>query len=229
MTVNPIVSAGIVSGMATLSVGATTLYSSTGITGGSWSSTNSVVASVNSATGLVTALSAGTTNITYTVTSGCGSPVSAFQTLTVMSSGAIVFCGPKNAKILVCHNGIEICVSPSAVQTHLDHGDGYGPCQASKMIVTKDHMQLEKLIVTAYPNPYETVLKLNINSPVGGVATIEFYTINGVKIHEMRQFVIAGKSIVADVKSPGSFKTSMIYKVSIGKFQTSGIILRPSE
>jgi uncharacterized protein YjdB len=85
LTVNPNVSAGVVSGVTPLSVGATILYTSTGTAGGTWSSTNSGVATVNASTGLVTAVSAGTTNITYTVNSGCGSPVSAFKTLTCNS------------------------------------------------------------------------------------------------------------------------------------------------
>jgi hypothetical protein len=87
----------------------------------------------------------------------------------------------------------------------------------------------KKLIVTAYPNPYETVFKLNIYSPISGIATIDFYSISGVKIYEMKQNVIAGKSIVTDVKSLGSFTTSIIYKVSIGNYQTKGIVLSPSK
>jgi hypothetical protein len=229
MTVNPNVSAGIVNGVTPLSVGATAIYSSTGTAGGSWSSTNSGIATVNASTGLVTAVSAGTTNITYTVSSGCGSPVSAFKILTVTNSGGVVFCGPKNSKILICHNGIEICVAPEAVPAHLDHGDILGHCPASKTIVISKNEPEKKLIVTVYPNPYETVLKLNINSPVSGTATIEFYTVNGVKIYEMRQYVIAGKSSITDVKSLSSFKAGIIYKVSIDKYQTNGIILRPSE
>ena len=94
--------------------------------------------------------------------------------------------------------------------------------QHTKTIVTSENEPEKKLIVTAYPNPYETVFKLNINSPLSGMATIEFYNISGVKIHEMKQNVIAGKSIVTDVKALSSFTTSIIYKVSIGKYQTDG-------
>jgi hypothetical protein len=229
LTVNPTVSAGVVSGANSLSVGATALYTSTGTPGGSWSSTNSGIATVNASTGSVAAISAGTTNITYTVASGCGSPVSAFQTLTVTNGGGIVYCGPKNTKILICHNGNEICVAPEAVLAHLAHGDVQGHCPTLKTIVTDENEPEKKLIVTAYPNPYETVLKLNINSPVSGIAKIEFYNINGVKIYEMKQYLVSGKSIVTDIKSLSSFKAGIIYKVSIDKYQTNGIILRPSE
>src|SRR6185436_17414222 len=83
VTVSPNVTAGTVSGSTPICIGATTTYTSNGTSGGSWSSTNTSIATVNSSTGLVTAVAAGTTNITYTVSSGCGSPVSSFKTLTV--------------------------------------------------------------------------------------------------------------------------------------------------
>jgi trimeric autotransporter adhesin len=86
LSVTPLVSAGTVNGTSPLAVGATTTYTSTGTTGGTWSSSNTAVATVNSSTGLVTAVSAGTTNITYTVNTGCGSPVSSFKTLTVITA-----------------------------------------------------------------------------------------------------------------------------------------------
>jgi trimeric autotransporter adhesin len=83
VTVNPNANAGTVSGTSLLCIGATDTYSSNGDAGGSWSSTDPAVATVDPSTGQVTAVSAGTTDITYTVSSGCGSPVSSFLTLTV--------------------------------------------------------------------------------------------------------------------------------------------------
>gem|GEM_PF-2138405 len=56
---------------------------------GVWSSSNTAVATVNSISGVVTAISAGTTNITYTITGGCGSPVSASAPLTVTPNAAV--------------------------------------------------------------------------------------------------------------------------------------------
>src|SRR6185436_3637499 len=72
VTVNPAANAGTVSGTTPICVGATTTYTSNGSAGGSWSSTNTSVATVNASTGLVTAVAAGTTDITYTVNTGCG-------------------------------------------------------------------------------------------------------------------------------------------------------------
>lgn len=89
LTVNPNVSAGTVSGASSLCGGLTSLFTSNGTSGGTWSSTNPAIASVNPATGFVTALSAGTTDITYTVNAGCGSPVSSLLTLTVTGNAGL--------------------------------------------------------------------------------------------------------------------------------------------
>jgi Secretion system C-terminal sorting domain/Ig-like domain CHU_C associated/Bacterial Ig-like domain (group 2) len=70
ITVNPIPNAGILSGTQTVCEGNTITFSST-VTGGIWTTSNSVVATVNSS-GLVTGNIAGTSTITYTVTAnGC--------------------------------------------------------------------------------------------------------------------------------------------------------------
>src|SRR5205814_3788466 len=86
LTVNPNANAGTVSGVTPICIGATTTYTTNGDAAGSWSSTNTSVATVNPSTGLITAVAAGTTDITYTVSSGCGSPVSSFKTLTVSAN-----------------------------------------------------------------------------------------------------------------------------------------------
>ena len=76
-TANP----GTVSGTTPLCINQTATYTSDGDAGGTWSSTNTAVATVNTTTGLVTAVAAGTTNITYTIGGS-----SSFKTLTVNSN-----------------------------------------------------------------------------------------------------------------------------------------------
>src|SRR5204863_3016297 len=92
LTVNANVSAGTVSGTSPLCTGATAQYSSNGTAGGSWSSSSASVATVGASTDVVTAVAAGTTNIIYTVSSGCGAPASSSKNLTVngnVSAGTV--------------------------------------------------------------------------------------------------------------------------------------------
>ncbi len=77
------ISVGPISGNQNLCVGSTDTYTST-VTGGSWSSSNPAVASVNTVSGLVTAIAAGTSNILYTlVGSGGCTHSTASRTVTV--------------------------------------------------------------------------------------------------------------------------------------------------
>ena len=105
--------AGTVSGTSPLCIGGTAIYTSDGDPGGTWSSTNTGVATVNSLTGVVTAVSAGTTDITYTLPCG-GSPVSASKNLTVspnVSAGAVSGTSP-------------LCIAATATYTSSGSGGG---------------------------------------------------------------------------------------------------------
>ncbi|MBL7692842.1 MAG: Ig-like domain-containing protein [Flavipsychrobacter sp.] len=89
VTVNPLPSAGTISGTAIVCEAATTTLAGS-VSGGVWTSSNSAVATVN-AEGNVTGVAAGTAVITYTVSNDCGSAY-ATQMVTVNplpSAGAI--------------------------------------------------------------------------------------------------------------------------------------------
>jgi gliding motility-associated-like protein len=66
ITVNPTITTGTISGNQTICVAASTQFTTTGTSGGTWSSSNSAVAVVNS-TGIVTGMAAGTASIAYTI------------------------------------------------------------------------------------------------------------------------------------------------------------------
>jgi len=79
--------AGTVSGTNAICSGSTTTFTTTG-SGGTWSSATTSVAIVNSGSGLVTGVSAGTSVITYTVPTSGGCPaVTATRTVTVTAPG----------------------------------------------------------------------------------------------------------------------------------------------
>lgn len=68
LTVNPLPAT--ISGTAVTCVGTTTTLSSS-TSGGTWSSSNTSVATVNSSTGVVTGVAIGTTTISYSLSTGC--------------------------------------------------------------------------------------------------------------------------------------------------------------
>ena len=71
LTVNPAPDAGSITGTTTVCASVTTTLTNTA-TGGSWSSSNSSVATIGSSNGILTGVAAGNTDITYTITNSCG-------------------------------------------------------------------------------------------------------------------------------------------------------------
>ncbi|MEI2748133.1 MAG: Ig-like domain-containing protein [Ferruginibacter sp.] len=101
VTVDPNANAGTITGASTICTATSTTFSSNGDAGGTWSSDNNAVATVNPTSGLVTAVAPGTANITYTVNSGCASPVAASASITVASGAAPVVSGTVNVCPLI--------------------------------------------------------------------------------------------------------------------------------
>jgi hypothetical protein len=90
-----------------------------------------------------------------------------------------------------------------------------------------DETVTEKLIVTAFPNPYEKEFSLRIVSPVTGKATIEFFDLNGERIYQVEKFVFAGLTTALPYKGP-TIATSVLYKVRIGNYWKSGFVAHPN-
>ena len=84
-----------------------------------------------------------------------------------------------------------------------------------------------ELKATAYPNPYTSQIRLNIKSPVSGMAIIQFYTVNGAMVSEMRQYVQAGIDNVVKVKAMDQIKSNIIYRINVGNFNTNGTVIKP--
>jgi hypothetical protein len=116
----PNANAGTVSGTTPICIGASGItYTSNGDAGGSWSSSDETVATINASTGAVTALKAGQTTITYTVT-GCGSNLTATKVLTVSP----------NANAGTVSGTTPICIGASGI-TYTSNGDAGGSWSSS--------------------------------------------------------------------------------------------------
>ncbi|MBU6158213.1 MAG: autotransporter-associated beta strand repeat-containing protein [Bacteroidetes bacterium] len=87
VTVTAPPNAGTLSGSQAICVGGSTTFTSNGNTGGAWTTSDAAVATVNSTTGTISGVAAGTTTITYTVT-GTGGCANATATRTVTVTAA---------------------------------------------------------------------------------------------------------------------------------------------
>jgi hypothetical protein len=83
-----------------------------------------------------------------------------------------------------------------------------------------------QLMVTAFPNPSVGKFTLRITTPMSGMATIVFYSANGARVHEMKQYV--SHASVNLVPYTGPYYTgALLYRVSIGRHRAAGMVIGP--
>ncbi|MBL7127774.1 MAG: T9SS type A sorting domain-containing protein [Ignavibacteria bacterium] len=114
--------------------------------------------------------------MTYTVTvtdaNGCSASDEIFVNV------VDVRCGKKNDKVLVCHNGHTICISPNAVETHLNnHGDYLGNC--GDQLVT---LPMEYELHANYPNPFNPITRIDYSLPYNSKVSIQIFDVVGREV-----------------------------------------------
>lgn len=146
--------AGTISGTTALCVGSTSTLTSSGNTGGTWSSNAPAVATVNASSGLVTAVGAGNATITYTVSSASCGPATAQTTVTVTAPPTLQpTTGPSS-----------VCVGATIQLTNPLQPNGAGTWTATPAgLVT-----LGPTLPTGGPNI------VNVTALAPGVVTINF-------------------------------------------------------
>ncbi|UOQ97325.1 T9SS type A sorting domain-containing protein [Hymenobacter sp. 5317J-9] len=127
--------------------------------------------------------SAGQYVYTVTATNASGCTASASVTLNVVEAR----CGnnDNNPKVLVCHNGHEICISPNAVPAHIGpgstHNDLLGSCNTNAGGSIPAPV-LPDVVLTAFPNPVASTTTVNFQAPVSGVASVRVFNQMGVQV-----------------------------------------------
>lgn len=106
ITVNPAPIVDNINGVSTVCLGLSTIYTNT-TSGGTWSSSNTSVATVD-VTGLITTIAAGTTTISYTVTNA-GCTTIKTRVLTVFPSATAPTINPRGSTTLCQGNTVMMC------------------------------------------------------------------------------------------------------------------------
>ena len=132
-------------------------------------------------------------NFTYTVTatseSGCTGTASV--TLTVVDAR----CGNKNDKVLVCHNGHNICISPDDVNDHLTShpGDRLGNCPGLSARATAPvAAQGSRTELAVYPNPAGDQATLSFRPLFDGNAQLMVYNAYGKRVAFLYEGAVKG-------------------------------------
>jgi PKD domain-containing protein len=132
--------------------------------------------------------------------------------------------------------GVNTAVTASDIQRAVDAiNNAFDECRilvgtipySGSLLTTAHISKINELTVLAYPNPYTSRFNLSITSPVSGDARIEFFTPTGSKLYEMKTIIPAKRSTSVPYPGPVQFG-AMLYKVSIDKYQATGIVIKPN-
>lgn len=128
----------------------------------------------------ITISTAGTYNVTIIDAKSC--LTTAFIDVKTLN----VQCGNSNDKVMVCHNGQEICVSANAVQSHLDHGDKLGSCTSTSKEIKKEKIKTGNSTENSsvYPNPAINDVTVKVPAVFKG-AKMELFTSLGIKVRSL--------------------------------------------
>ncbi|HEY3370552.1 MAG TPA: T9SS type A sorting domain-containing protein [Prolixibacteraceae bacterium] len=99
-----------------------------------------------------------------------------------------VRCGSKMDKVIVCHNGTEICVASPAVQALLQLGDELGSCAntvKSALISQQAMVPSSRLNSYNFPNPFSKTTRIHYEIPSDGQVSITVYDAVGRNIVQL--------------------------------------------
>src|SRR6185312_4268091 len=86
---------------------------------------------------------------------------------------------------------------------------------------------VNKLSVTAYPNPFTNKVKFSVISPVSGMASMDLYNIVGQKLKTVYQgYLQAGITQIIEYNVPSPYKGALIYTLKVGDQQVNGKVVQ---
>lgn len=126
-----------------------------------------------------------------TLTDAQGCTATASKTIMVLD----VTCGNNTDKVMICHNGVMICVASTAVQAHLNHGDNLGSCpsKTSTVVSGTEALELNVSGISVYPNPSTGQFTVQLNGLKATTATVVIMDLNE-KVIERKVVTIMGGS-----------------------------------
>jgi len=129
--------------------------------------------------------SAGTYTVTITDENGCSTEAS------IVINVVDVRCGNKNDKVMICHNGANLCVASAAVQAHLNHGCKLGSCSMSSI------NQEPTIEVLGYPNPTTGQFTAELSGFKSTKADVVIVNVIGQIVMQKEVKLVGGKQNVS--------------------------------
>lgn len=138
---------------------------------------------------------------TYTVTATSQSGCTATQRVTLTVVEARCGGGGNNQKVLVCHNGHEICISVNAVPAHIgnpSHDDYLGSCHSAPVACSATPITDSAVagdgstVFDISPNPFSASTAVHFRLPQQGPVQLRVYDSQGAPVATLYEGVAAG-------------------------------------
>lgn len=143
-----------------------------------------------------------------------------------------VRCGDRKKlnKVMVCHNGVALCINTIDVESHLSHGCRLGDCSVKTTSTTVATSEIKTAedgeFILSYPNPFSESTTISFKARESGYTVLKVYDITGREVETLfegnaESGVTYNQSFKASNKKAGIY----IYKIVNGSTTRSGTMV----
>ncbi|MBU6119472.1 HYR domain-containing protein [Hymenobacter siberiensis] len=153
-----------------------------------------------------TATTLGTFTFTVTATNQYGCTATATVTLHVINA----YCDKD--KVIVCHNGHEICISPNAVPAHLTGhpGDQLGNCTtAVRGVAANAPVANSTNELSVFPNPAADKATVSFRTAENGAAQVVVYNLLGQRIATLYDGTVTAGQLYSATLNSANLSTGL--------------------
>ena len=119
-----------------------------------------------------------------------------------------VRCGNSLQKVIVCHDGNPLCISPSAVAAHLGHSDLLGNCsgncgglQKRNLIIEEEISETGGISFNIYPSPNNGKFRINVLTSETGNIKISVLDLMGRVVFNQKREISGSEIIPINLES----------------------------
>ncbi|GAA4376206.1 T9SS-dependent M36 family metallopeptidase [Hymenobacter koreensis] len=141
---------------------------------------------------------------TYTFTVTATDVNSCVETAQVTINVLDVRCGNRNNKVLVCHNGNDLCVDALGAADHLAHGDRLGGCNTVPSV-----RPVSETVLTAAPNPAADRTTFSFELPRSSHFRLEIVDIRGQVVSVLAEGEGRSGQVYQYVLTKGSLRAGL--------------------
>ena len=129
-----------------------------------------------------------------------------------------VTCGNNGDKVMVCHNGMTLCISVNAVPAHIEHGDYLGPCREGLDNISNSPPS-RYFLYENYPNPFNPVTRIKFDLPENTNVRLIIYDILGREVTILVDGIMQAGRYVIDWNASEFASGIYFYRITANNYK----------